>query len=94
MADEPVSALDTHTQAEIVALLRQVVTDSGTAAVVVSHDLHVLERLCDRIAVLDDGRIVSDQPARSLRSQPAHSLTAALAGCYPTDPLDTLRSFA
>jgi peptide/nickel transport system ATP-binding protein len=94
VADEPVSALDTHTQAEIVALLRRMVVGTATAALVVSHDLHVLERLCDRITVLDEGRIVSDQSPRELREEPAHPTTSALVACYPTDPLETLRSFA
>lgn len=92
VADEPVSALDTHTQAEVMALLRRIVTESGTAALVVSHDLHVLERLCDRVAVLDDGVIASDQLVGDLRLGAVHRSVAPLLACYPPDPFDRLRS--
>ena len=94
VADEPVSALDTHTQAEVVALLRQVVLDTGAAAVVVSHGIHVLERLCDRVAVLDGGVLVSDQAAADIRRSHVHPTATALVACYPPDPLDTSRSYA
>jgi ABC-type dipeptide/oligopeptide/nickel transport system ATPase component len=64
-----------------------VVAEHGMTALVVSHDLHVLERLCDRIAVLDGGRLVEDLPAARLRTDAAHPRTRALLAAYPTDPL-------
>jgi peptide/nickel transport system ATP-binding protein len=87
VADEPASALDVTLQAEVIRLLSQVVADQGMTALVVSHDLHVLERLCDRIAVLDGGRLVEDLPVARLRSDAAHPRTRALLAAYPTDPL-------
>jgi ABC-type dipeptide/oligopeptide/nickel transport system ATPase component len=54
------------------------------AALVISHDLYVLEALCHRIAVLDAGRIVEDLPAAALRDDGTHPLTRALIECHPT----------
>jgi peptide/nickel transport system ATP-binding protein len=87
VADEPASALDVTLQAELIRVLSQVVADHGMTALVVSHDLHVLERLCDRIAVLDGGRLVEDLPVGRLRSDARHDRTRALLAAYPTDPL-------
>jgi peptide/nickel transport system ATP-binding protein len=87
VADEPASALDVTLQAELIRVLSQVVAEHGMTALVVSHDLHVLERLCDRIAVLDGGRLVEDLPVAGLRSDAAHPRTRALLAAYPTDPL-------
>ncbi|TQM36235.1 ABC transporter ATP-binding protein [Pseudonocardia cypriaca] len=87
VADEPASALDVTLQAELIRVLSQVVAEHRMTALVVSHDLHVLERLCDRIAVLDGGRLVEDLPVARLRSDAAHSRTRALLAAYPTDPL-------
>jgi peptide/nickel transport system ATP-binding protein len=87
VADEPASALDVTLQAELIRVLSQVVAEHGMTALVVSHDLHVLERLCDRIAVLDGGRLVEDLPVERLRSDAAHPRTRSLLSAYPTDPL-------
>ncbi|OLT00910.1 hypothetical protein BJF90_06155 [Pseudonocardia sp. CNS-004] len=87
VADEPASALDVTLQAELIRVLSQVVADHGMTALVVSHDLHVLERLCDRIAVLDGGQLVEDLPVGRLRSDARHDRTRALLAAYPTDPL-------
>jgi ABC-type glutathione transport system ATPase component len=87
IADEPASALDVTLQAELIRVLTQVVAEHGMTALVVSHDLHVLERLCDRIAVLDGGRLVENLPVAVLRSDAAHPRTRALLAAYPTDPL-------
>ncbi|MFC5995825.1 ABC transporter ATP-binding protein [Pseudonocardia hispaniensis] len=87
VADEPASALDVTLQAEVITLLSRVVAEHGMSALVVSHDLHVLERLCDRIAVLDDGRLVEDLPVDRLRADATHPRTRALLAAYPTDPL-------
>jgi ABC-type dipeptide/oligopeptide/nickel transport system ATPase component len=87
VADEPASALDVTLQAEVIRVLSQVVAEQGMTALVVSHDLHVLERLCDRIAVLDGGRLVEDLPVARLRSDATHPRTRALLAAYPTDPL-------
>ncbi|MGI5129565.1 ABC transporter ATP-binding protein [Pseudonocardia sp. CA-107938] len=87
VADEPASALDVTLQADVVRLLARVVAENGTGALVVSHDLHVLERLCDRVAVLDGGRIVEDLPVERLRADATHPCTHALLDAHPIDPL-------
>jgi peptide/nickel transport system ATP-binding protein len=87
VADEPASALDVTLQAELIRVLSRVVAEHGMSALVVSHDLHVLERLCDRIAVLDGGRLVEDLPVARLRRDATHARTRALLAAYPTDPL-------
>jgi ABC-type glutathione transport system ATPase component len=92
VADEPASALDVTSQAEVIRVLSQVVAEQGMTALVVSHDLHVLERLCDRIAVLDGGRVVEDLPVARLRPDAAHPRTRALLAAYPVDPLPASRA--
>lgn len=87
VADEPASALDVELQASVLRLLGDVVAEHGTAALVVSHDVHVLERLCDRIAVLAEGRVVEDLPVAGWRDLARHPRTRELMACYPRDPL-------
>ncbi|MER7456691.1 ABC transporter ATP-binding protein [Micromonospora sp. NPDC126480] len=84
VADEPVTALDAPLRQGVLDLLGDLVREHDMAALVISHDLHVLEALCHRIAVLDAGRIVEDLPAPTLREQAAHPLTRALIDCHPT----------
>jgi peptide/nickel transport system ATP-binding protein len=84
VADEPVTALDAPLRQGVLDLLRDLVREHDMAALVISHDLYVLEALCHRIAVLDAGRIVEDLPAPALRDRGAHPLTRALINCHPT----------
>ncbi|MCW6006042.1 ABC transporter ATP-binding protein [Micromonospora sp. CPCC 205371] len=84
VADEPVTALDAPLRQGVLDLLGDVVREHGMAALVISHDLYVLEALCHRIAVLDAGRIVEDLPAAALRDDGTHPLTRALIECHPT----------
>ncbi|MEH1129018.1 ABC transporter ATP-binding protein [Micromonospora sp. CPCC 206061] len=84
VADEPVTALDAPLRRGILDLLGDLVREQGMAALVISHDLYVLEALCHRIAVLDAGRIVEDLPAAAIRDDGAHPLTRALIACHPT----------
>jgi peptide/nickel transport system ATP-binding protein len=84
VADEPVTALDAPLRQDILDLLSDLVREHGMAALVISHDLYVLEALCHRIAVLDAGRIVEDLPAAALRDDGTHPLTRALIECHPT----------
>lgn len=83
VADEPVTALDAPLRQDVLDLLRDLVREHGMAALVISHDLYVLEQLCHRIAVLDAGRIVEDLPARDLRTDGKHALTRALVASHP-----------
>lgn len=86
VADEPVTALDAPLRHGILTLLQDLVREHAMAALVISHDLGVLEQLCHRVAVLDAGRVVEDLPAPTLRTQAAHPLTRALIACHPVEP--------
>ena len=86
IADEPVTALDAALRADVLELFDDAVRSEGTAALVISHDLHVLEYLSDRIAVLDAGRIVEELPAGELRTRAEHPLTRALLAAHPPLP--------
>lgn len=79
IADEPTTALDVRTQAEIVALLRALRARIGLSLLFVSHDLAVVAELCDRIAVFRDGRIVETAAtADLLAGRAAHPYTRTL----------------
>ncbi len=93
IADEPTSALDPVTQAEIVRLLGQLRREHGTALLYISHDLVSVLQLCDRIAVLDGGRIVEYLDADGVSRGASHPATRALIGALPVPP-EVLRSYA
>ncbi|MDQ8046575.1 MAG: ATP-binding cassette domain-containing protein [Patulibacter sp.] len=78
IADEPTTALDVKTQAEIVALLRELRGRIGLSLLFVSHDLAVVTELCDRIAVFRHGRIVEHADTRELLERPQHPYTQSL----------------
>jgi oligopeptide/dipeptide ABC transporter ATP-binding protein len=87
LADEPVSMLDRSTGGEIVSLLRRLADDLGVAIVLVSHDLSVLGRICDRIGVMYLGRVIEMGPAHEILSRPRHPYTRALVDAVPViDP--------
>ncbi|MBY3157751.1 ABC transporter ATP-binding protein [Rhizobium leguminosarum] len=78
VCDEPVSALDVSVQAGILRLLDDLRRNSGTALLMISHDLAAVRALCDRIIVLKEGEIVEAGPAGSICSSPTHAYTKAL----------------
>ncbi len=88
VADEPVTALDTALRADILELFAEIIADEQMSALIISHDLHVLEYLGDRIAVLDDGQIVEDLAAQSIRDLARNPLTVALLDAHPPLPGD------
>jgi len=81
--DEPTTGLDVTTQAHILNLLRDIVSEMGTAMMYISHDLGVIARVSDRIALMYAGKIVEDTNASELFKSPAHPYTRGLLGSIP-----------
>jgi peptide/nickel transport system ATP-binding protein len=92
IADEPTTALDVMVQAQVLDLLAELVAERDVGLVMISHDLSVLARTCQRLAVMYAGRIVEYGPADEVVAHPAHPYTAALADAFPTigDPASRL----
>jgi peptide/nickel transport system ATP-binding protein len=83
IADEPTTALDVTIQAQILALLKELVEESGTALVMITHDLGVVAGLVDQINVLYAGRIVERGDRHPLFAQPRHPYTHGLLSSIP-----------
>ncbi|GAA4704078.1 ABC transporter ATP-binding protein [Pseudonocardia yuanmonensis] len=83
IADEPTTALDVTIQAQILDLLKQLVAETGTALVMITHDLGVVAGLCDRVNVLYAGRIVERADRHELFRSPRHPYTHGLLGSIP-----------
>ena len=83
IADEPTTALDVTIQAQILALMQTLQQDSGTAIVLITHDLGVVAEVADEVAVMYCGRIVEQAPVRALFAQPQHPYTVGLLGSMP-----------
>ena len=87
VCDEPVSALDVSVQAQILDLLASLKSEHGMSILLVSHNLAVVRRLCDRVLVLYRGRMMELADARVLFSQPLHPYTRELLDAVPVvDP--------
>ncbi len=83
IADEPTTALDVTISAQILELLRVLVKDSGTALILITHDLGVVAGLCDQVHVMYAGRIVESAPRRPLFAEPQHPYTTGLLASVP-----------
>ena len=92
IADEPTTALDVIVQAQILALLTDLVRERGISLIMITHDLSVLAQTCDRIAVMYAGKLVETGPSLDVIAEPLHPYTRALAGAFPTlgDPRSRL----
>ncbi|MCG3189842.1 MAG: Glutathione import ATP-binding protein GsiA [Burkholderiaceae bacterium] len=97
IADEPTTALDVTTQAEILKMFRRVQRDHKTACVFITHDMAVAAEIADRIAVVYAGRLVEVGPTHRVLASPGHRYTRALLECVPrigvrqTDGLPSIR---
>ncbi|MBT5304979.1 MAG: ABC transporter ATP-binding protein, partial [Candidatus Scalindua sp.] len=83
VADEPTASLDVTIQAQIMDLLLEIREKFQMAILLVSHDLGVIAKMCDRISVMYLGRIVESAPAKKLYSSPMHPYTQALLKSVP-----------
>jgi peptide/nickel transport system ATP-binding protein len=94
IADEPTTALDVTTQAQILALMRRLQADHGMAMIFVTHDLGVVAQIADEVAVMYAGKIVERAPVHAIFKQPRHPYTRGLLASVPSldGPVQRLRS--
>jgi oligopeptide/dipeptide ABC transporter ATP-binding protein len=83
IADEPTTALDVTIQAQIVALLKSLCRGSGTAILLITHDMGVIAEAADRVAVMYAGRVVEQGPVGRVVQRPTHPYTAGLMAAIP-----------
>jgi oligopeptide/dipeptide ABC transporter ATP-binding protein len=83
LADEPTTALDVTTQAQILKLLGRMRAEEGMAMLLVSHDFGVIAQACDRVAVMYGGHIVETGPVETIYHEPEHPYTRALLNSVP-----------
>jgi len=83
IADEPTTALDVSVQHDVLVVLREVVAARHLGVLFISHDLAVINELCDDLYVFYRGEVVEHGPAQQVIERPAHPYTAALLACLP-----------
>lgn len=84
IADEPTTALDVVTQAQILARLGRLRRERGMSLLFITHDISVVVQTCDRVAVMYGGKIVETGPVRSVFREPFHPYTMGLTNAFPT----------
>jgi oligopeptide/dipeptide ABC transporter ATP-binding protein len=83
IADEPTTNLDVTIQAQYLDLLKDIQRETGVALIFVTHNLGIVAKMCDRVAVMYAGKIVEQAPVRELFDRPQHPYTRALVGSVP-----------
>jgi oligopeptide/dipeptide ABC transporter ATP-binding protein len=83
IADEPTTSLDLTIQAQYLNLLRDLQREHGLALIFITHNLGIVAKMCDRLAVMYAGRVVEQGPVREIFSAPAHPYSQALLGSIP-----------
>jgi peptide/nickel transport system ATP-binding protein len=84
VADEPTTALDVSVQAQIIALIKRLCHERGTAVMLVTHDMGVIAETADRVAVMYAGRVAEIGPVRDVVKHPLHPYARGLMGAIPT----------
>jgi peptide/nickel transport system ATP-binding protein len=84
IADEPTTALDVSIQAQIIALLKGLCREHGTAVMLITHDMGVIAETADRVAVMYAGRVVEVGPVADIIHRPQHPYTKGLMGSIPS----------
>jgi len=84
IADEPTTALDVTTQAQILALIKEIQARHGTGVLFITHDFGVVAEIADRVVVMQNGRVVEEGPAGDILNNPRHPYTAMLIGSVPS----------
>lgn len=92
ICDEPTTALDVTTQAEVISLLKRLTVDSGMALVLISHDLAVVADTADEIVILRSGQVVDSGPSNSIFSQLRHPYTRQLYRASTYSPPQNART--
>ncbi|NSX53391.1 ABC transporter ATP-binding protein [Parasulfitobacter algicola] len=83
IADEPTTALDVSVQAQIIALLKRLCRQRGTAVMLITHDMGVIAEACDRVAVMYAGRLAEIGTVRDVLTEPKHPYTEGLMASTP-----------
>jgi oligopeptide/dipeptide ABC transporter ATP-binding protein len=84
IADEPTTALDVTIQAQILDLMRTLQEETGTALIMITHDLGVVAEIADQVAVMYAGKIVEQGPVQSIFDDPQHPYTIGLMSSLPS----------
>jgi len=86
IADEPTTALDVTTQAQVLGLIKDLQRDTGMAVILVTHDLGVVANMAESVVVMNKGRIMESGPAPAVLGAPAHGYTKKLFAAAPSIP--------
>ena len=84
IADEPTTALDVTIQAQILGLIKQLQVDTGTAVMLITHDMGVVAEVADRVVVMNQAKIVEQRPVEQILHSPREAYTRALLSAVPS----------